>query len=109
MRIIATLFVSLMLLVSATAARPDTASGDSTMMNKFRAVRTPPAVTTANERNKIELGKALFFDPILSRSSSHSCASCHDPALSWGDGQRRAIGDNNNPMKLRAPTLIDIY
>lgn len=51
----------------------------------------------------------LFFDPMLSGSSSHSCASCHDPALSWGDGKARAVSDNNNVMKLRAPTFIDTY
>jgi len=26
---------------------------------------------------KFELGRALFYDPILSRDSSISCASCH--------------------------------
>jgi len=28
---------------------------------------------------KIALGRALFYDPILSRDSSTSCASCHSP------------------------------
>ena len=35
---------------------------------------------------KAELGRRLFFDPILSGSGTHSCASCHNPSLSWGDG-----------------------
>jgi cytochrome c peroxidase len=29
--------------------------------------------------NKIRLGRILFYDPILSRDSSTSCASCHSP------------------------------
>lgn len=29
--------------------------------------------------DRIELGRALFYDPILSRDSSISCASCHSP------------------------------
>lgn len=28
---------------------------------------------------KVELGRALFYDPVLSRDSSISCASCHSP------------------------------
>ncbi|MBL7831216.1 MAG: cytochrome-c peroxidase, partial [Saprospiraceae bacterium] len=26
---------------------------------------------------KIELGRALFYDPVLSRNNTISCASCH--------------------------------
>jgi Di-haem cytochrome c peroxidase len=42
------------------------------------------------------LGKRLFFDPMLSGSGVISCASCHNPALSWGDGRARAIGPRKN-------------
>ena len=34
----------------------------------------------------VELGHRLFFDPILSADGSMSCASCHDPLLSFSDG-----------------------
>src|SRR5687768_14570435 len=34
-------------------------------------------------KDKIELGKLLFFDPRLSGSGQISCASCHVPDLSW--------------------------
>ena len=53
---------------------------------------------------KIELGRALFYDPILSRNSTISCASCHsqytafthvDHALSHGIDDR--IGTRNSP------------
>lgn len=30
-------------------------------------------------KNKILLGRALFYDPILSRNNSISCANCHSP------------------------------
>src|SRR5271169_2459330 len=40
---------------------------------------------------KFKLGRMLFFDPILSGPESRSCASCHNPGLSWADGQPRAI------------------
>ena len=57
---------------------------------------------------KAELGRRLFFDPILSGSGTHSCASCHNPSLSWGDGLPRAVGEGPAPLPLRAPTLLGI-
>lgn len=53
---------------------------------------------------KIELGRLLFYDPILSRNNSISCATCHsqyssfthvDHALSHGIDDR--IGSRNSP------------
>ena len=38
------------------------------------------------------LGRTLFFDPRLSGSKSISCATCHNPGFSWGDGLPRGIG-----------------
>ena len=54
--------------------------------------------------NKIELGRKLFYDPILSRDNKISCASCHsqftafthvDHALSHGIEDK--IGTRNSP------------
>ncbi len=41
-----------------------------------------PAYNFSNNqltKSKIELGRALFYDPILSKDNSISCASCHSP------------------------------
>lgn len=55
-------------------------------------------------QKKIQLGRALFYDPILSRNNTISCASCHsqynafahvDHALSHGIEDR--IGNRNAP------------
>ena len=55
-------------------------------------------------KDKIELGRVLFFDPILSKDNSISCASCHssynafahtDHDLSHGIGD--SIGRRNAP------------
>src|SRR5262249_5029947 len=59
-------------------------------------------------RTKEELGRALFFDPILSGARVRSCATCHNPGLSWGDGEPRAIGENQVRLPLRSPTLLNI-
>jgi len=55
---------------------------------------------------KTKLGRMLFFDPILSGSGVRSCANCHNPSLSWGDGLPRAIGEKKSA--LRAPTLLNV-
>lgn len=39
---------------------------------------------------KLELGKKLFFDPILSQSKTISCGSCHKPELYFTDGKTKA-------------------
>jgi len=59
---------------------------------------------------KFVLGRTLFFDPILSGSRLRSCSTCHNPGLSWADGQARAIGENQQPLKsgLRTPTLLNV-
>ncbi len=57
---------------------------------------------------KADLGRLLFFDPLLSGSQSRSCSNCHNPGLSWGDGLPRALGEKQVPLAVRSPTLIDV-
>jgi cytochrome c peroxidase len=61
-------------------------------------------------RAKYELGRTLFFDPILSGAKVRSCSSCHNPGLSWADGQPRAIGEDQKPLSsgMRSPTLLNV-
>lgn len=40
----------------------------------------------------VALGRALFFDPILSGNRDISCGTCHDPALAMGDGMSLGVG-----------------
>lgn len=55
---------------------------------------------------KSELGKQLFFDPLLSGSKTQSCANCHNPLLSWGDNLPRGLGVKE--MSTHTPTLLNI-
>ena len=57
---------------------------------------------------KEALGRTLFFDPHLSGSETHSCATCHNPELSFSDHLPLAVGDAGRPMKVRSPTLLDV-
>ena len=42
---------------------------------------------------KVELGKFLFFDKILSGNKNISCATCHHPMAGTGDGLSLSIGE----------------
>ncbi len=42
--------------------------------------------------DKIELGKALFFDPRLSASGVFSCNSCHNLATGGDDNMETSVG-----------------
>jgi cytochrome c peroxidase len=57
---------------------------------------------------QIDLGRYLFFDPILSADGTVSCASCHDPARGFADGQARATGINQQTLKRSAPSLWNV-
>jgi len=67
------------------------------------------------EKNKdslkhlIELGKALFFDPRLSGSGKISCATCHQPELSWTDGKEKSIGHEGAITKRNSPTIQNTW
>ena len=39
-----------------------------------------------------QLGEALFFEPILSRDSTISCASCHKPEFAFADNTPVSVG-----------------
>ena len=54
------------------------------------------------------LGKALFFDPILSENNKRACASCHQPEKAFTDGMKTSNGFLEGEMLTRnAPTVIN--
>lgn len=71
-----------------------------------RASEIPFPASNPYSPAKAKLGKMLFFDPLLSGSKTLSCATCHNPGLSWTDGLPKAMGEKL--QALRAPTLLDV-
>ncbi|MFT5482291.1 MAG: cytochrome c peroxidase [Halieaceae bacterium] len=57
---------------------------------------------------QIDLGRYLFFDPLLSGDGSTSCASCHQPDLGFSDGLGRSRGFDGKPLPRSAPTLWNV-
>lgn len=56
----------------------------------------------------IDLGRYLFFDPILSGDGTVSCASCHEPEKSFTDGKSRAVGIRDQVGTRSAPPLWNV-
>lgn len=57
---------------------------------------------------QIDLGRYLFFDPILSKDNSMACASCHIPERGFSDGLARSRGINNQELPRNAPSLWNV-
>ena len=55
----------------------------------------------------VELGRRLFYDPILSADSSLSCSSCHFPERAFTDGRPVAIGINTSTGRRNAQSLAN--
>ena len=64
-----------------------------------------PAHRDGFSPQQIDLGRLLFFDPILSADNSLSCATCHNPARGFSDGMGRGVGIGGQRQKRSAPSL----
>lgn len=72
----------------------------------FDAINVPEDNPYSYER--WEIGKALFFDPILSRDSSISCADCHKQELAFSDNVAISPGVDGLLGSRNAPTLANV-
>lgn len=57
---------------------------------------------------QIDLGRFLFFDPVLSGDGSISCASCHQPDKGFGDALPTSVGIGGQAVSRAAPTLWNV-
>lgn len=57
---------------------------------------------------QIDLGRLLFFDPLLSADNSIACASCHRPDKGLSDGRPRSVGIGGQVLSRSAPTLWNV-
>lgn len=58
--------------------------------------------------SRVALGKKLFFDNMMSRDSSLSCASCHQPQFAFSDGRQKSVGIKGRQVSRNAPTLTNV-
>ena len=55
----------------------------------------------------LELGRRLFFDPILSADRTVSCASCHPPEHAFASPEKLPRGVGGRTCARNAPTLLN--
>ncbi|MEG9500269.1 MAG: tryptophan tryptophylquinone biosynthesis enzyme MauG [Methylorubrum extorquens] len=94
---------------SATAIVGPSQQDLTTLKERFRRPDgVPHPKSNPATPEKVALGKALFFDPRLSRSGSVSCATCHNPSLGWSDGLTRAVGFGMVSLPRRTPPVRNL-
>ena len=62
----------------------------------------PPTIET------VALGRKLFFDPVFSRDSKVSCASCHDPKTGMADARPVSEGVSGKKGTRNAPSILNV-
>ncbi len=95
--------------ILAAAAPPEKPYDRKSAQGRYRrpaAIPQPDDNTYSPEREK--LGRALFFDPRLSRSGTLSCGGCHNPSFGWTDGLPLAVGDHMKTLPRRTPTIVNL-
>lgn len=92
-------FITLTILASLSAAPA------------FAAGNLPDAVTDADfyangapAANKVELGKFLYWDKIISGNQNIACASCHHSLTDTGDGLSLPVGEGGRGLGIARDT-----
>lgn len=75
--------------------------------NWKRPTKIPTPLNNPITKDKIFLGRKLFFDPLLSRAKNISCSSCHNPVKGWSESSKVAIGDKGAKGNRNTPTIIN--
>lgn len=96
----------------AQAAAADHAQAKSSLDQWMRLYKRPKDIPHPKEnpysKERVLLGRTLFFDPRLSGSNWISCATCHNPALSFGDGLAKGLGHGMKALGRRTPTVLNL-
>ena len=84
-------------LIGVVACQKDAASPTTSDLAALPLVAAAPA-NNASSPEKIALGRALFWDPVLSGEKDVSCATCHHPATGYADALDLSIGANGQGL-----------
>ncbi|MBI3786428.1 MAG: cytochrome-c peroxidase [Deltaproteobacteria bacterium] len=88
-----TLGAALVLVGGCGGGVSDSSTADASLHSVMRSAHiTPLEVGSKPAVAKVELGRALMFDKLLSGNRDISCATCHHPLLHMGDGLPVSIG-----------------
>ncbi|WP_375465779.1 cytochrome-c peroxidase [uncultured Methylobacterium sp.] len=103
--------IAVLLMLSAVAGSAET--GPPAQRAAWREAYRPPTEIPFPDGNpytpaKADLGRRLFFDPILSDDRTRSCATCHVPDLAWADGRPKAASRDQSETDLHTPSLLNV-
>ena len=99
-------------LVLASTALTGAAQADALRDAALEIFKPLPSTVPAVKDNpvtpeKIDLGKALFFDPRLSASGVFSCYSCHNLTTGGDDNMETSVGHGWQKGPRNAPTALN--
>jgi cytochrome c peroxidase len=69
---------------------------------------TQATIVNTEPEDKAALGKLLFFDPILSKDKTISCASCHKPGAAFADTSAVSTGVAGRKGVRNTPTAMNV-
>ncbi len=76
--------------------------------SQFAMPIMPIPANNLPSKDRIALGKYLFYNPALSKDSSVSCSSCHLPEHSFTDQRKFSIGSDKQLGTSNSPSLANI-
>ena len=88
-------------------------AGSSSVLPSYTGLQRafPPSNEPADNPTtpaKVELGRLLFFDPVLSANNEIACATCHHPDNGFSDGRAQPLGLDGTPLARNAPSLWNV-
>ncbi len=111
MRIYLNLVVIIILLQGCNSGQQDA----QLFVEEYITIEIPPGFPEVDfpgdnrlTRARVELGRKLFYDPILSRNKTVSCASCHFPETSFSDTVAVSLGEFGRKGERNAPPLHNV-
>lgn len=91
---------------ASPAGRPDAGGSDEEQAAPPREAPPDPPGGPPSPA-KAELGRLLFWDPILSGDRDVACATCHDPAKGYSDALATSVGTGGAATTRNALTILD--
>lgn len=67
-----------------------------------------PAWRDGFSPQQTDLGRYLFFDPVLSADGTVSCATCHAPDKGFSDGLGQSVGIKGSVLPRSSPSLWNV-
>ena len=104
------LSMALLLLTSCTREPLEPTADETPYLYQLPPGFPPPMASTENPMTiaKVELGRRLFYDPILSADQSISCNSCHKQEFAFADNVSISSGVAGRLGFRNAPTLANV-